>query len=325
MSRQRQRTSRHDDSVEDLDGYGEGLMLEREDGALADDGLPPLRAVIRRHGLAAKKSLGQNFILDLNLTAKIARLAGPLAGRTVVEVGPGPGGLTRGLLAEGAARVVAVERDDRCLAALAEIEAHHPGRLEVTAGDALDTHWQELLGRDQLPAIVAANLPYGIATKLLIGWLETEPWPPWFDRMALMFQREVADRIVAAPNSKAYGRLAVISQWRCETSIALTLRPEAFTPPPKVASAIVLFKVRPQPLPACSVKTLGRVTAAAFGQRRKMLRQSLKPLTPFVELLCERAGIRPDARGETIDVAGFARLAALLDGNSELTPPPPPA
>jgi len=284
------------------------------DGPLPADGLPPLREVIRRHGLAAKKSLGQNFILDLNLTAKIARLARPLAGRTVVEVGPGPGGLTRGLIAEGAARVVAVERDARCIAALGEIAARFPGRLEVTAGDALDTDWPALVGADSQPAMIIANLPYGIATKLLVGWLESEPWPPWFDRMALMFQREVADRIVAEPGTKAYGRLAVISQWRCEASIALTLKPDVFTPPPKVDSAVVLFRPRPVPLPQCNVLTLGRVTAAAFGQRRKMLRQSLKPLTPFVEVLCDRAGIRSDVRGETLDVAAFARLAALLDG-----------
>ncbi|MEZ5842216.1 MAG: 16S rRNA (adenine(1518)-N(6)/adenine(1519)-N(6))-dimethyltransferase RsmA [Hyphomicrobiaceae bacterium] len=284
---------------------------------LAADGLPPLRDVIRRYGLTAKKSLGQNFILDLNLTSKIARLAGPLAGRTVIEVGPGPGGLTRGLLTEGARRVVAVERDERCLAALGEIAAHHPGRLQVSVGDALDADWHTLLGADGLPAIIAANLPYGVATKLLVGWLESEPWPPWFDRMALMFQREVAERIVAAPGTKAYGRLAVISQWRCTTSIALTLKPEAFTPPPKVASAIVLLTPRAVPTPACSVKTLGRVTAAAFGQRRKMLRQSLKPLTPMVELLCEQAGIRADQRAETVEVSGFARLAAILDRIAE--------
>ena len=293
-----------------------GDELAETSEALADDGLSPLRDVIRRHGLAAKKSLGQNFILDLNLTRKIARIAGPLSGRTIIEVGPGPGGLTRGLLAEGAGRVVAVERDERCLAALAEIGARYPNQLAVTSGDALETDWPELLGPESGPAIIAANLPYGIATKLLIGWLESEPWPPWYDRMVLMFQREVAERIVAETNTKAYGRLAVISQWRCEASIAMTLKPEAFTPPPKVASAIVVLTPRMTPTPNCSVKTLGRVTAAAFGQRRKMLRQSLKPLTPMVELLCEEAGIRPDVRGETVDVEGFARLAAILDRDS---------
>lgn len=280
---------------------------------MTPDGLPPLRDVIERHGLAAKKSLGQNFILDLNLTRKIARLAGDLSMRTVVEVGPGPGGLTRALLAEGARRVIAIERDARCLPALADIAAHYPGRLSVIAGDALAFRWQDHAGDDGGKATIVANLPYGIATLLLIGWLETEPWPPWFDRMALMFQKEVAERIVAAPGSKAYGRLAVIAQWRTTPRIALTLKPEAFTPPPKVASAVVVFEPRAEPTPACNVKTLGRVTAAAFGQRRKMLRQSLKQLVALPELLLERAGIRADLRAEQLAVADFARLAAVLD------------
>ncbi len=278
------------------------------------DGLPPLRDVIRAHGLAAKKSLGQNFLLDLNLTRRIARIGAPLEGRTVVEVGPGPGGLTRALLLEGARRVVAVERDDRCLAALAEIAQRYPGRLDVHAGDALEADWPRILG---LPpgekAVIAANLPYGVATVLLIGWLETEPWPPWFDRMVLMFQKEVAERIVAAPGSKAYGRLAVIAQWRCTARLALTLKPEAFTPPPKVSSAVVDLVPRAVPSPPCSVATLGRVTAAAFGQRRKMLRVSLKQLTPFPELLLNKAGIDPELRAEAVPVAAFARLAAALD------------
>jgi 16S rRNA (adenine1518-N6/adenine1519-N6)-dimethyltransferase len=281
---------------------------------LASDGLPPLREVIRAHGLAAKKSLGQNFILDLNLTRKIARAGGPLTGRTVVEVGPGPGGLTRALLAEGARRVVAVERDDRCLPALAEIAAHYAGRLEVHPGDALDADWPTLLA---LPAgekaAIAANLPYGVATRLLVGWLETEPWPPWFDLMLLMFQREVADRIVAEPGTKPYGRLSVISQWRASVRIAVTLKPEAFTPPPKVASAVVAFVPRQTLDPPCSVITLGRVTAAAFGQRRKMLRQSLRQFTPEPEPLLRAAGLDPESRAEQIPVAGFARLAAAYD------------
>jgi 16S rRNA (adenine1518-N6/adenine1519-N6)-dimethyltransferase len=281
---------------------------------LASDGLPPLRDVIRTHGLAAKKSLGQNFILDLNLTRKIARAGGSLGGRTVVEVGPGPGGLTRALLAEGARRVVAVERDDRCLPALAEITAHYAARLEVHPGDALETDWPTLLA---LPAgekaVIAANLPYGVATRLLIGWLETEPWPPWFDLMLLMFQREVAERIVAEPGTKPYGRLSVISQWRASVRIALTLKPEAFTPPPKVASAVVAFVPRATLDPACSVITLGRVTAAAFGQRRKMLRQSLRQLTPDPEPLIRAAGLDPEGRAEQVPVAGFARLAAAFD------------
>ena len=242
------------------------------------DGLPPLRDVIHALDLGAKKSLGQNFILDLNLTRRIARAAGPLHGMTAIEVGPGPGGLTRGLLLEGAARVVVIEADPRCEPALQAIAARHPGRLEIVMGDALRVDWGKLIGADAGRAVVAANLPYNVATRLLIGWLETEPWPPWFQRMALMFQKEVAQRIVAAPGSKAYGRLAVISQWRTRPRIALNLGPEAFTPPPKVESAVVVFTPHAVCLPACNVVTLGQVTAAAFGQRRKMLRQSLRTL-----------------------------------------------
>ncbi len=277
------------------------------------DGLPPLREVIAAHGLRAKKSLGQNFILDLNLTRRIARLAGPLEGRTVVEVGPGPGGLTRALLLEGARRVVAVERDPRCLPALSEIGARYPGRLEVHEGDALDADWPRLLGRDRHKAIIAANLPYAAATLLLVSWLETEPWPPWFDRMVLMFQKEVAERIVADPGSKAYGRLAVISQWRTAPRIVMTLKPEAFTPPPKVASAVVSFVPRAEPIPPCSVKALGRATAAAFGQRRKMLRASLKQLVARPEELLAAAGIAPELRAEDVPVRDFAKLALLLE------------
>lgn len=280
---------------------------------LAADGLPRLAEVIRKHEIAAKKSMGQNFILDLSLTRRIAREASPLAGRTVMEIGPGPGGLTRALLAEGAEKVVAIERDDRCLAALAEVSRHYPGRLDVHGADALHANYPALLGSIPGKAVIAANLPYGIATKLLIGWLETEPWPPWFDLMVLMFQREVAERIVAEPGSKSYGRLAVISQWRCKARIAMTLPPEAFTPPPKVSSAVVVFVPRPAPAPACSVKSLGRVTAAAFGQRRKMLRQSLKSLTPMPELLLQAADIDPELRAERLTVEQFATLAALVD------------
>jgi len=277
------------------------------------DGLDPLRDVIRRYELAAKKSLGQNFILDLNLTRRIARAGGAIAGRTVVEVGPGPGGLTRGLLLEGAARVVAVERDSRCLPALAEISARYPGQLDVHAGDALDADWRRLLGGGGEKAVIAANLPYGAATSLLVGWLETEPWPPWWDRMVLMFQKEVAERIVAEPGGKDYGRLSVISQWRCQAHIALTLKPEAFTPPPKVSSAVVVLTPRAEPQPACSVKALGRVTAAAFGQRRKMLRASLKTLVPHPEALLDVAGIRSDLRAEQIAVRDFAKLALVYE------------
>ncbi|SFV38974.1 16S rRNA (adenine(1518)-N(6)/adenine(1519)-N(6))-dimethyltransferase RsmA [Hyphomicrobium facile] len=276
------------------------------------DGLPPLREVIERYGLSAKKSLGQNFLLDLNLTRKIARLAGNLSDRTVVEVGPGPGGLTRALLIEGAKRVIAIERDDRCLPALADISARFPGRLDVHADDALEVDWPKLL-EGAGPVTVAANLPYGIASLLLVNWLETEPWPPWYDRMVLMFQREVAERIVATPKSKAYGRLSVLAQWRTEAKIVLNLPPEAFTPPPKVASAIVEFRPRAKPEPACRVATLARVTGAAFGQRRKMLRSSLKQLTPFPELLLQRAGLSPEKRAEELSVSDFARLAVVLD------------
>jgi 16S rRNA (adenine1518-N6/adenine1519-N6)-dimethyltransferase len=276
------------------------------------DGLPPLRQVIERYGLNAKKSLGQNFLLDLNLTRKIARLAGDLSHQTVIEVGPGPGGLTRALLIEGAKRIVAIERDDRCLPALAEISAHFPGRLEVLAADALDVDWPKLQN-DASPASIVANLPYGVASLLLVNWLDTEPWPPWYDRMILMFQREVAERIVAAPNSKAYGRLSVLAQWRTEAKIVMTLPPDAFTPPPKVSSAIVEFRPRAKPEPQCSVHTLARVTAAAFGQRRKMLRSSLKQLTVFPELLLKRADLSPEKRAENLSVAEFARLALALD------------
>jgi 16S rRNA (adenine1518-N6/adenine1519-N6)-dimethyltransferase len=280
--------------------------------AAASDGLPPLRDVIERHGLKAKKSLGQNFLLDLNLTRKIARLSGDLGQRTIVEIGPGPGGLTRALLLEGAKHVIAVERDSRCLPALEEIAAHYPGRLTVHSGDALDIDWPNLIG-DSGSVTIAANLPYGIASLLLVGWLETEPWPPWFDRMVLMFQREVADRIVAAPRSKASGRLSVLAQWRTHAKVVMALPPEAFTPPPKVASAVVEFRPIAHPEPPCKVATLARVTASAFGQRRKMLRSSLKQLTPMPELLLREAGIAPEKRAEELTVAEFARLAAIVD------------
>lgn len=277
------------------------------------DGLPRLSEVIRAAGLAPKKSLGQNFILDLNLTRRIAREASPLTGRTIVEIGPGPGGLTRALLMEGAGHVVAIERDDRCLPPLAAIADHYPGRLTVHGADALDADYRTLLAGHPGKAAIVANLPYGVATKLLVGWLECDPWPPWFDLMVLMFQKEVAERITAEPGTKAYGRLAVISQWRCETGIALHLPPAAFTPAPKVASAVVTFKPHAVMNPACSVKTLGRVTAAAFGQRRKMLRQSLKQITAMPELLLREAGLDPEMRGERVTVHQFGQLAILLD------------
>ncbi len=277
------------------------------------DGLPPLRAVIDTHELRAKKSLGQNFLLDLNITRKIARACGDMTNRTIVEIGPGPGGLTRALLLEGARRVTAVERDERCLPILEEIAAHYPGRLDVHLGDALKADWRALISGADGPVSIAANLPYGVASLLLVNWLETEPWPPWYDRMVLMFQREVAERIVAEPNSKAYGRLSVLAQWRCEARILMHLPAEAFTPPPKVASAVVELIPRRDPKPHCKVTTLGRVTAAAFGQRRKMLRASLKQLVPMPELLLKEAGIDPQKRAENLPVEAFAAMAAILE------------
>jgi 16S rRNA (adenine1518-N6/adenine1519-N6)-dimethyltransferase len=276
-----------------------------------------LRSVIEDHELAAKRSLGQNFLLDLNITRKIARALGDMRGRTVVEVGPGPGGLTRALFIEGAERVVAVERDARCASALNQIADLYPGRLDAHFADALEADWRALIRATQGPVSIAANLPYNVATQLLVGWLETEPWPPWYDRMVLMFQREVAERIVAVPGSKAYGRLSVLSQWRTRARIIMHLPAEAFTPPPKVASAVVEFVPIPLPQPACNVKTLARVTAAAFGQRRKMLRQSLKGLVAMPELLLAQAGIAPTERAERLTVEDFARLALILDRGAD--------
>ncbi|MEL6374002.1 MAG: 16S rRNA (adenine(1518)-N(6)/adenine(1519)-N(6))-dimethyltransferase RsmA [Pseudomonadota bacterium] len=273
--------------------------------------MPPLREVIKAHDLRAKRSLGQNFILDLNLTRRIARACPHLDQGTVFEVGPGPGGLTRGLLMEDAANIVAIERDARVLPALATVQAAYPGRLTVQEGDALSTDWVALQRDAPAPYQICANLPYGIATQLLVNWLETD-WPPFYRSMVLMFQREVAERIVARPGTKAYGRLAVIAQWSAQVEIVLRLKPEAFTPPPKVSSAVVAFTPYAQRLPACDVKALGRVTAAAFGQRRKMLRSSLKTLTPFPELALDQAGLDGEARAEQVDPAGFARLAAVL-------------
>ncbi|MCZ7656429.1 MAG: 16S rRNA (adenine(1518)-N(6)/adenine(1519)-N(6))-dimethyltransferase RsmA [Xanthobacteraceae bacterium] len=272
------------------------------------DDLPPLRDVIRRHALAARKSLGQNFLLDLNLTGRIARAAGPLAGVTVVEVGPGPGGLTRALLAEGATRVVAIERDARAVAALGELAARCPDRLTVVAADALGFDVAPLLAG--APARVVANLPYNIATALLVGWLQAEPWPPWYDMLVLMFQREVAERIVATPGTKSYGRLSVLAQWRTAPNLMFDIAPRAFVPPPKVTSTLVRLTPRPDPLP-CERRALERVTAVAFGQRRKMLRQSLKPLGDASALLGE-AGLAPQARAEEIPVEGYVALARAL-------------
>ncbi len=275
------------------------------------DDLPPLRSVVATYGLAAKKSLGQNFLFDLNLTSRIARAAGPLADALIVEIGPGPGGLTRALLAEGAAHVIAIERDSRCLAALAEIAAHYPGRLEIIEGDALEIDLAQLVG-PRRPARICANLPYNIATVLLTNWLESAAWPPWFDRLVLMFQKEVAQRIVATPAARAdYGRLAVLANWRCTTRILFDVPAAAFTPAPKVTSSVVELVPRHAPLP-CDVKLLTEVTQAAFGQRRKMLRQSLKSLGVDPAALLTKAGIEPTKRAEEIDVEGFVALARAL-------------
>lgn len=275
----------------------------------ADDGLPPLREVIARHGLSARKSLGQNFLLDLNLTRRIARAAGPLEGATVLEVGPGPGGLTRALLMEGAGKVIAVERDDRTRPALAEIAAAYPGRLEVVEADALKVNWAEIAAQAEGPVKIAANLPYNIATPLLTGWLLAEPWPPYWSSLTLMFQKEVAQRITASPGSDAYGRLSIISQWRSQAMKLFDISPRAFTPPPKVTSSVVHITPLPEPVHRCQAQVLEKVTAAAFGQRRKMLRSSLKALGGDTEAMIAAAGLKPEMRAEQVDVAGFCRLA----------------
>jgi len=276
----------------------------------ADDGLPPLREVIAALDLSAKKSLGQNFLFDLNLTRRIARAAGALEGRTVIEIGPGPGGLTRALLGEGAT-VIAIERDQRCRPGLEQIAAAYPGRLELIEADALEIDEASLLAKDTR-AIVVANLPYNIATMLLVKWLTSEKWPPWFESLTLMFQREVAERIVAKPRTKAYGRLSVISQWRTAPKIQFDINPSAFTPPPKVTSSVVSFELLPRPRGDADVKTLGQVTAAAFGQRRKMLRSSLKSLGVDTDALIAEAGLEPTARAEELSVEQFARLASVF-------------
>jgi 16S rRNA (adenine1518-N6/adenine1519-N6)-dimethyltransferase len=286
--------------------------------SLAHDGLPPLREIVATYGLDPKKSLGQNFLFDLNLTSRIARAAGPLTGVTVIEVGPGPGGLTRALLNEGAAKVIAVERDERCLAALAQIAAHWPGRLDVVAGDALALDFRALAAKAQgAPLRVCANLPYNIATPLLARWLEAEPWPPFFDRLTLMFQREVALRIVASPDERAdYGRLGVLAGWRCRRRILFDVPAAAFTPAPKVTSSIVELIPRGVPEP-CDRDLLGAIAQAAFGQRRKMLRQSLKPFAASVCVevggLLAAADIEPTRRAEEIDVGGFVALARAAE------------
>ena len=270
------------------------------------DSLPPLRDVIATHGLSARKSLGQNFLLDLNLTAKIARQAGDLTGCDVLEIGPGPGGLTRGLLAEGARHVLAIEKDPRCLPALAEIGAAYDGQLTVIEGDALEINPLEHLTP---PIRVAANLPYNVGTELLVRWLTPAQWPPFWQSLTLMFQREVAERIVAAPGSKAYGRLALLAQWRADARIVLHLPPEAFTPPPKVSSAVVHLTALAEPRFPADPKILNRVVAAGFNQRRKMLRASLKGIAPDIEDRLQAAGIKPTERAEQVSLEAFCALA----------------
>lgn len=275
------------------------------------DDLPPLREVISAHGLSARKALGQNFLLDLNLTAKIARLAGDLTGCDVLEIGPGPGGLTRGLLAEGARRVLAIEKDARCRPALEQIAAAYPGRLQIILGDALEV---DPLDHLTPPIRIAANLPYNVGTELLVRWLTPPDWPPFWQSLTLMFQREVAERIVAAPGSKAYGRLSILANWRTETRQVLSLPPEAFSPPPKVASSVVNFTALPAPRFPADAATLERVVAAAFNQRRKMLRAALKQLSPEIEDHLKAAAIRPTDRAETVPLEAFCALARSLDG-----------
>ncbi|MEP4766717.1 MAG: 16S rRNA (adenine(1518)-N(6)/adenine(1519)-N(6))-dimethyltransferase RsmA [Roseibium sp.] len=273
------------------------------------DDLPPLRDVIAAHDLSAKKSLGQNFLLDLNLTSRIARSAGSLDDCTVLEIGPGPGGLTRALLAAGAKQVIAIEKDSRCLPALADISDHYPGRLKVIEGDALEIDPVALTNGGKVR--IAANLPYNVGTQLLLNWIATPKWPPFWSSVTLMFQREVGERIVATPGSKAYGRLGVLAGWRCKGGILFDISPKAFIPPPKVTSAVVHLIPNPTPLP-CDLSTLEKTTAAAFGQRRKMLRASLKSLSADAEDLIVDAGLKPTSRAEEIDIAGFVKLANVF-------------
>jgi 16S rRNA (adenine1518-N6/adenine1519-N6)-dimethyltransferase len=290
--------------------------------SLAADGLPPLRDVVAAHGLNARKALGQNFLFDLNLTRKIARAAGPLAGVAVVEIGSGPGGLTRALLTEGAETVIAIERDARALGALAEIAAHWPGRLEVIEGDALGVAAETLIAKaGPKPIRIVANLPYNIATALLTQWLEASPWPPFYDRLTLMFQREVAERIVATPANRAdYGRLAVLAGWRTEARILFDVPPAAFVPAPKVVSSVVELIPRAKPEP-CDPAILSALAQGAFGQRRKMLRQSLKGFAAARGLdlpaLLAAAGLEPTMRAEEVDVAQFVTLARIAAGAAD--------
>lgn len=278
------------------------------------DTLPPLREVVREHGLLAKKSLGQNFLFDLNLTSRIARSAGPLDDTTVIEVGPGPGGLTRAILASGASKVIAIERDPRCLPALAQIAAHYPGRLKIVEADALAFDPRPLLG--DAPARIISNLPYNVGTALLTGWLTADTWPPWWRSLTLMFQREVAERIVAdETRPKDYGRLGVLCGWRSHATMLFDVPPSAFVPPPKITSTVVHVSPRETPLP-CRVAALEAVTRAAFGQRRKMLRQSLKSIAPDPGAIIAAAGLDETIRAEDVPVASFVALANAWDRSS---------
>ncbi len=299
------------------------LAPQTSDAETAIDGLPPLRAIIQRDGLRAKKSLSQNFLFDLNLTRKIARQCGDLTGRTVVEIGPGPGGLTRALLMEGAQHVMVVERDERCRTALEEIAAHWPGQVHILQADALETDLNAALEALQLKSehkpIIAANLPYGIATKLLTNWVTEPSWLPWYERMVLMFQKEVADRIVAAEGSRTYGRLSVLAQWRCHCDIAMQLKADAFVPPPKVSSAIVRLVPRNPIGENVPARALERVTQACFGQRRKMLRVCVRQLTDTPDAFLEAVGLDGQRRAETLTVAEFVRIAAVWNGQQSGT------
>lgn len=279
------------------------------------DSLPPLRDIIATHGLSARKSLGQNFLLDLNLARKIARAAGPLENATVYEVGPGPGGLTRALLAEGAARVIAVERDARFVAALEDAARVYPGQLEIVAADAMAVDEAQIIRERNItsPVRVAANLPYNVGTALLVKWLTAETWPPFWKSLTLMFQREVAERLVAQPGRPSYGRLSVLAQWRSTPGILFDVDRRAFTPPPAVTSSLVRIEPMANPRAEAPRADLERVTRAAFGQRRKMLRQSLKQIATDAEARILRAGIDPQARPQDLDLAAFAALARAFE------------
>ena len=273
------------------------------------DDLPPLRDIIANHGLDAKKSLGQNFLVDLNITSKIARLAGDISGHDVLEVGPGPGGLTRGLLAAGARRIVALEKDPRCMPALVQIAAAYPGRLNVFNADALEF---DMRGQLTGPVRVVANLPYNVGTELLVRWLTPKDWPPFWSSLTLMFQKEVAERIIAKPCTKAYGRLGILAQWKSTPSVVMELPPEAFTPPPKVHSAVVHLEALAEPRFPAPAGLLSSTVAMAFNQRRKMLRSSLKSAAPDIEAALRDAGLKPTARAEEISLEGFCALARRL-------------